>query len=189
LSRYTGVAPVDWKFVKSAHGKPSIAEPAEFSSLQFNLTRTDGLIVCLVSRAGEVGVDAEETSRPVDIAQVARHFFSAKEQASLAACAPERRGKRFFEQWVLKEAYLKGRGTGLSETPPMLTIELGNDGRPMPVDDWQLALHDPSPQHVAATAIRARRGAPAIPISWFDALGLINARVAIVGGRVPDIRP
>ena len=61
LSRYAPVHPSEWKFEKGAYGKPRIAAPAGFESLHFNLTHTEGLMIFLVSRAGEVGIDAEKT--------------------------------------------------------------------------------------------------------------------------------
>jgi hypothetical protein len=43
-----------------------------------------------------------------------------------------------------------------------------------------LALHRPSPSHVAATAVRLRREAAPIPISWTDVTDLLDARIAVV---------
>lgn len=165
LSRYTGIEPEAWRFSKNAHGKPAIAGPARFRPLRFNLTHTAGLVACIVTRAGEVGIDAEETGRAVDVAEVARHFFSEEERKRLAALSARRRTARFFEYWVLKEAYLKGRGVGLSVAPDGFTIELRR-GRALPIGSWALALYQPTRRHVAATAVRVRRGVDAVPIVW-----------------------
>ncbi|MBV9233235.1 MAG: hypothetical protein JO030_04275, partial [Candidatus Eremiobacteraeota bacterium] len=85
LSRYTGRDPHDWRFSDGAHGKPALVEAAEFPSLRFNLTHTDDLVLCAVTRAGEVGVDAELCAGPVDAALVARHFLSRRQHERLAA--------------------------------------------------------------------------------------------------------
>jgi 4'-phosphopantetheinyl transferase len=171
LSQYADVHPGDWRFKASVHGKPRIVAPRGYSSLRFSLTHTEGLMVCLVSRCGEVGVDAEEVSRRVNVDEVARHFFAPSERAELAALAPEKRGRRFFEIWVLKEAYLKGRGCGLSVSPQRIGITWGPKGKPNAIRDWQLALYRPTPQHVAATAIRASN---AVRVVWRDAAGLFK---------------
>jgi 4'-phosphopantetheinyl transferase len=179
LSRYTRVDPADWKFTTGLNGKPKIAGPAGFASLRFNLTHTEGLIICLISRAGEVGIDAEETSREVDISQVTKHFFSKIERASLEQFPPERRAIRFFEQWVLKEAYLKGKGQGLMREPNRFTIEMDAKGKPLPKGLWQFSIHRSGPHHVAATAIRPRRGIGALPVKWFTSQGLLEAGIPI----------
>jgi 4'-phosphopantetheinyl transferase len=168
LSKYTGVDPADWKFTAGKFGKPAIAAPAAFRDLRFNLTHTAGLVICIVTRAGEVGVDAEEISPRVDIEQVARHFFSKPERAALAGLPSRQRSKRFFEQWVLKEAYLKGRGKGLFVSPEKITIKFDAKGRPLPIGNWQLALHRVGPKHVAATAVRPKGRTEPIPIIWFS---------------------
>jgi 4'-phosphopantetheinyl transferase len=172
LSHYADVAPADWRFERSAHGKPKIVSPGGYSSLRFNITHTEGLIVCVVSRAGAVGVDAERISRRVNIYQVARHFFAPSEQCQLPALAPAKSLRRFFEIWVLKEAYLKGRGRGLSESLKRVEIIFDSAGMPLPIKGWQLSLHNLGPHHVAATAVRA--GEP-IPIVWREAGELFKA--------------
>lgn len=168
LSHYAGIDFAAWRLAAGAHGKPAIAGPAGFESLRFNLTHTDGLVVCAVTRAGEIGVDVENTSRTVDVGSVARHFFSVSEQQWLASLPPEKRTDGFFEQWVLKEAFLKGRGTGLMESPESFTISRGEDGAPLDCQNWQFTLARPTAEHVAAIAIE-RRGSGAASVKWHAA--------------------
>jgi 4'-phosphopantetheinyl transferase len=99
LSRYAAVEPGDWAFRRGDFGKPKIE--GEFAELRFNLSRTAGLLACIVSRAGEVGMDVEETTRPVDVERVVRHFFSREERNYLAGLPTEQREAWFFERWVL----------------------------------------------------------------------------------------
>ena len=175
LSYYTTVGPADWKFKPATHGKPTISQPRAYSSVRFNLTHTDSLIICLVTRTGEVGVDVERTNRRVDIDEIVRHFFAATEQRALAKLAATERTKRFFEIWVLKEAYLKGRGRGLSISPARVPIRFDAQGSPIPIGDWQLELHCPTPHHVAATAIHRTSTDPTVPIVWRNAAQLFKA--------------
>ena len=65
LSGYAGIDPREWRFAARAHGKPAIAAPKRFASLRFNLTHTGGLVICIVSRAGEVGVDGGDHHGPL----------------------------------------------------------------------------------------------------------------------------
>ena len=166
LSRYTGVDPRDWVFGAGPHGKPKINSPVAFKTLRFSSTRTNGLVVCLISRAGEVGIDAEETSRLVDVSQMARHFLSRQEQTRLDQLPERERLLAFYAQWVLREAYLKGTGRGIVSAPERFTIKFTQNGQPMPIGNWQLLLHRLGARHVAAAAIRPRRGAGLVPVRW-----------------------
>lgn len=174
LSRYTAVDPSEWRFDTTSHGKPKVAGPIEFTSLRFNLTHTTGLVICLVSRAGEVGVDVEDTSRVVDVEQVARHFFTAREAARLNGLCDASRVERFFEQWVLKEAYLKGIGKGVALGPERLTVRSDDDGRIARIRDWRFFLHRPTASHVAAAAVRRRDPAETVSVRWLPADGLFR---------------
>lgn len=168
LSLYTGIDPSEWRFVTRAYGKPAIAAPSGFGDLRFNLTHTRRLIICIVSRAGEVGVDAEETSQTVDPSLVARHFLSRDQEAQLATLPAPERLARFFEQWVLKEAYVKAIGKGLAYSPERLTIGQDENGQPIATKNCRFSLHRPSSNHVAAAAVLRRDCAVPISIEWLE---------------------
>jgi 4'-phosphopantetheinyl transferase len=169
LSLYTGVDPSQWRFGVGLHGKPVLVEPEDLRSLRFNLTHTDDLVVCAVTRAGEVGVDAEKTSCAVDDRLVARHFLSSRQEARLASLPSYERTQRFFEQWVLKEAYVKATGCGLAHAPERLTIEQDQCGKPLPVANCQFTLWHPSPSHVVAAAVLLQDDSATISIDCLDA--------------------
>lgn len=166
LSRYTGANPSAWRFGKGLHDKPTLVEPADFQSLRFNLTHTNGLVIFAVTRAGDVGVDVEDTSQPVDASLLARHFLSPRQQQRLAALAPQERAASFFEQWVLKEAFVKATGKGLAATCERLTVEQRNDGRPVPLEGCEFSLYRPTSKHVAAAAVLLRYPAQSISFEW-----------------------
>ena len=176
LSRYANVHASEWKFDKGAYGKPRIAAPDGFESLHFNLTHTDGLMICLVSRAGEVGIDAEKTSSYIDGALIARHFFSRPELARFCSLPVHKQPAWVFAQWVVKEAYLKGTGRGL-DTPERVTVEWGEDGQPVAIGGWQFFLYHPSPHHVAAAALR-RSGAFAASSPWLKIEHFLQTDIA-----------
>ncbi|MFY9739326.1 MAG: 4'-phosphopantetheinyl transferase superfamily protein [Candidatus Cybelea sp.] len=188
LSYYTGVDPSRWRFSVTSHGKPIVTEPVEFDSLRFNLTHTDDLALCIVSRAGEVGVDAEKTSRATDDLAIGRHFFSRRQRARLASLPPDRRAESFFEQWVLKEAYVKATGEGLAYAPERLTIEQDEKGEPMPVANCQFALWRPTPNHVAAAAVLLRDGDPAVSLDWLRPTTCALSTIDAEFGRTPSVR-
>jgi 4'-phosphopantetheinyl transferase len=113
LSLYAGVAPADWRFARSAHGKPELSGPASAPPLRFSLSNTAGLVACGVTTEQELGVDVEDTTRSVAMLELADRNFAPAEVASLRALPEARRSARFFEIWTLKEAYVKARGRGL----------------------------------------------------------------------------
>ena len=189
LSRYVNMEPSSWSFRTGPNGKPEVIGPAEFAPLRFNLARTSGLVVCAVSRAGEVGVDAEETSRIVDVAQMARHFLSRREQTIIEQLSEHQRLERFFEQWVVREAYLKGSGTGIARAPERFTIEFDENGRPLPVDAWHFYVYRPSPTHVAALAVCHPHHSTRIRVEWLKADDLFTVADQTNDGRIagPDL--
>lgn len=111
LSRYRPVEPQDWRFKLNEHGKPSV-EPE--CGLQFNLSNSVGLVVCLVSEGAELGVDVEPFDRSEKILELAPEVFSPVERAQLEALPEAERLDRALSLWTLKEAYIKARGMGLA---------------------------------------------------------------------------
>lgn len=166
LSRYTGVDPSQWRFGEGPYGKPTIIEPDRFRPLRFNMTHTDDLTVCAVTRAGEVGVDAEEMSSTPEVSLLARHFLSRHAQEQLARLPLRERAARFFEQWVLKEAYVKANGEGLAFASERLTVEQNENGEPISIGRWQFSVHRPTPKHVAAAAVLRETCTAPVAIHW-----------------------
>jgi len=115
LSVYHDVDPVDWRFGKNAYGKPEINHPVINSPVSFNLSHTQGLILCGIVRNIAIGVDVEDTQRTTRAALASlSSYFSAEEIAQLTRLPLAQQQQRFFEYWTLKEAYIKARGMGLA---------------------------------------------------------------------------
>jgi 4'-phosphopantetheinyl transferase len=173
LSTYApSVDPGAWEFAAGAFGRPEIAAPPLRPILRFNLSHTDGLIVCAVADDREVGVDVEDTRRSGYSVEIADRFFSPDEARELRSWPAERQPERFFDYWTLKEAYIKARGLGLQIPLDQFTIRLPgfeqNDRAERQIgiafgteiDDeprsWQLALLDLTARHRVAVAVRHR---------------------------------
>lgn len=114
LSHHTGYPPKDWRFHRNSHGKPFISNP-EFKSLQFNLSHTQGMIVCAVNKKQVIGVDVEG-SRPLKyIKQMCKKNYTNQERADIFSTNfPEKQLHRFYTYWTLKESLVKAIGCGLS---------------------------------------------------------------------------
>jgi 4'-phosphopantetheinyl transferase len=167
LSRYDSVGPADWRFRSNRYGRPAIETPT--SSLHFNLSHTNGLVVCLVCRDREVGVDVEPRNRSGEWLDLATRFFSPGEAAALRRVEAHERPRRFLEYWTLKEAYIKARGMGLAIPLGDFSFDLPpqrpNDVRirfAATLDDtparWQFGVGPLGDHHLVATAVEIDAG-------------------------------
>lgn len=137
LSVHHPLPPAAWRFSANACGKPE-AEPA--CGLRFNLSNSPGLVVCLLARDAEVGVDAEPMARSGEILALAPNVFSPQELAQLETLPASERPDRALSLWTLKEAYIKARGLGLSL--PLTGFSFlfgGNEGVRLEIDP---SIHD-----------------------------------------------
>lgn len=143
LSRYEpSIAPADWRFERSAGGRPGLALAFAATGLNFNVAHTPGLVVIAVGRVPRIGVDVEASGKPMPL-PVARRYFSPREAAALDALPPEARPRRFLRLWTLKEAYLKAVGEGLPGGLDRMTFTLDEGaeirfepGDGAPADRW-----------------------------------------------------
>lgn len=115
LGAVIGTAPGGLVLGARPDGKPCLVEPGPWSSLEFNLSRAREVAVGVISMDRAVGIDLAWTGGSAPFAPVVGRFFSGSERASLDAAPPEARRAAFLRTWVRKEAYLKGRGAGISE--------------------------------------------------------------------------
>lgn len=129
LSRYAGQPPERWRFTTNAYGRPELLDPPP-GVPQFNLSHTEGLIVCAISAGGQLGVDAERVVPERARIDLARRFFAPSEADAIERTAGPRQAERFFEFWTLKESYIKARGLGLALPLGSFAFELSDDRPP-----------------------------------------------------------
>lgn len=97
--------------VAGRFGKPALPAPAR---LHFNLSHSHDVGLVALSEDCELGVDVERVRPMTDAVAMAAAYFTAAEQAALAACEPGAvRDRAFFTCWTRKEACLKALGIGL----------------------------------------------------------------------------
>jgi 4'-phosphopantetheinyl transferase len=154
LSWYTGDAPAVWEFRSNDYGKPAVVRPAG-CPLQFNLSHTTGLVVCAVSLAGDVGIDAEDLTRRAADPSLASNYFAPEEVALLESVPEEERQLRFLQLWTLKEAFIKAKGRGLSIPLKDFAFSFPS-GRPPRVAFHDPALGDANQWHFAQLRLRRR---------------------------------
>lgn len=96
-------------------GKPFLKPTGGQPVPEFNLSHARDLALVAIGGPAPVGIDVEWVGGTTPIEGVIRRFFSDPERQRLAQAAPAGRRELFHRIWVRKEAYLKGRGEGISE--------------------------------------------------------------------------
>ncbi len=160
LHAFTGVAAGDWRFRFNEYGKP---EPEEgFPQVHFNLSHSKGLAVCAMHPGRDVGVDVEAMDGQIDSCTASSVLIGREWQSYLEA-PEEKKSEVFTKYWVLKEAYLKALGRGLSLPPTGFSFVFDEAGAPElrstntegdHVDDWLFFEFQPTSMYAAAAAIR-----------------------------------
>jgi 4'-phosphopantetheinyl transferase len=144
-------------------GKPALSA-VHHSLLQFNVSHAGDLILVALAEGRKLGVDVEQMRTGFAIDAVAARFFSLNERRALAAIAPESRCEAFFSCWTRKEAYLKGRGEGLSLPLHHFDVAFGPGEEPRLLETrhdpaeakrWTLHAFDPGHGCNAALAIES----------------------------------
>ena len=162
LSRYLQMQPARLQFAYNANGKPSLDMPLHEKTLHFNLSHSHNQALLVFSYAGSVGVDIEYMRPDVAFEQVARVSFSPREQALLLALPLEERQSAFYACWTCKEAYIKGRGTGLSLEPNLFDVAflpgepaalLASREDPREPAHWTLQALEPGAGYAGALAV------------------------------------
>ncbi len=160
LGRYLDAEPRTLRFVTMPGGRPEI-DVSGSSPIRFNLSHTDGLVACIVTGGSDCGVDAE-IMRRADF-NLLEAVLTKSELSELMALSEEHRPDRFYEIWTLKEAYVKGRGLGLSIPLQHLDFS-GFDGvRRLTIapgvkdasQAWRFWSATPTQRHRVAAALRS----------------------------------
>lgn len=161
-----GRSPEAWSFARTAHGKPYLFVADNTGPpLRFSLTHTRGCVACAVSRAADIGIDAESRSQINDLGRLIEGVCSPAERAQVLAAPAAAQIPLFLDLWALKEAYLKARGTGLDASLAKIAFDLGRAAMIRPAFTaegaraWWFGLFRPSPESRIALAIAPDRGA------------------------------
>ena len=173
LEKLIGAPAREIAFFLGPQGKPEIAPPWERDGWRFNVSHSGGLGLMAFAQGCTVGVDIEQHRSGIDELELARRFFSPKENARLIALPREVQSQAFFDCWTRKEAFIKALGGGLSVPLDCFAVSLapGEPARLLSVNfaeekagAWGMADLRPRAGYSAAvvwSAERAGRGASA----------------------------
>jgi len=105
LERWTGLPAAAHRFRVRDGGKLECIDGPAIS-----VSHDDERIAVALGSQGDIGIDVQHVEQRRRTADIARRHFSDAENAWLHGARPD----AFYMLWVLKEAYLKARGTGLA---------------------------------------------------------------------------
>ncbi len=176
LGRYLEVPPGQLAFQYGRHGKPALGGPS-LPAVQFSVSHSADVALYAVARGRHLGVDIEMNGRDADYQDLASRLFAADEVAALDALHGRERRETFFRCWTRKEAYLKGRGTGLHDALDGFSVAPLHQVWPAPAavlhdsDGVRWAVHDVPTEGTYAAALAIEGSATAILLrtwSWND---------------------
>ncbi|MGD9545892.1 MAG: 4'-phosphopantetheinyl transferase superfamily protein [Methylocystis sp.] len=112
-ARATGIAPADWRFGATTHGKPFLLSP--LTDVDVSLSHTRGMAAVAIASGRDIGVDVECYSKPRNALKVAERYFAPEEAEVVRRQRdPVLQNEAFFAIWTLKESVLKADGRGLA---------------------------------------------------------------------------
>ncbi len=153
LGGYLGTAAERLQFDYGQHGKPAIAEPQNGSSLRFNLSHSQNLTVFAVARDRDLGIDLEFIRPIAEAEQIAKRYFSLRENAIFQALSPSQKSAGFFHHWTRKEAYLKAVGNGVAANNDDFDETVVSEESIESPNRWFLHSFVPAPNYLATLAV------------------------------------
>lgn len=97
------------KVIKNEHGKPRLSD----SDMEYNLSHTNGMVLCGISKDGSIGVDVEPVKDTVDM--IIPKFMTDREAGVYGTLNTAEKKEYFYRIWTLKEALAKAKGTGIDD--------------------------------------------------------------------------
>lgn len=92
----------------------------ENSSIQFNISHSNDVIVCAITSVGDIGVDIEKIS-DINIQDFIDQFSQSEYEAIISSSNVQ---EQFYRFWTQKEAIVKANGSGLHI--PLNSFEINN---------------------------------------------------------------
>jgi len=161
LGRYLGLPPQAVRLTAGKYGKPEL-DGSHRAEIAFNVAHTQALALYAFAFDRRVGVDVEAFHPVTEAEGILRRFFPPRDLECYALLPAGERELRFLELWTRREAYLKGRGDGLSGPAA--------SGDPDP--GWELRSFQPTRGTVAALASEGgikQLTAWKVPVVWAQA--------------------
>lgn len=148
------------RFHYSQHGKPSLVaeDGGEHPWLRFNLSHAGDWVAYAFTRERDVGIDIEARHCLGDWREMAPLVLNREELNRLDQAIWPQQADTFLKLWTRKEAYLKGRGVGLSTALTEVTLPYETLTTPVALGSaesecWWLYTLPSAPSYEAALAV------------------------------------
>ena len=167
IGGYLGMDPSQIEFAYREAGKPVLKSELQDKPLEFNLSHSNDLALCIFSCNCEVGIDVEYIHSMPDMDDFAEKFFSARETELINSLRGKEKDAAFFKFWTCKEALLKANGSGLTTPLSHMEIFLDADGSAAlnsiggdraQASRWHLEAFNPAQGYQAALAVEDYAG-------------------------------
>ncbi len=118
LSRYLTHPANELDFQTGPHGKPFLCSDRDhLPEIHFNLSHSGKYAALAFSSASPVGIDIEAMRDTIRAEALVRRFFHADEYAEFLELDEKEQQEFVLRRWTVREAFLKGIGSGLSLDP------------------------------------------------------------------------
>jgi 4'-phosphopantetheinyl transferase len=165
LGGYLAVEPVQLQFVYNAFGKPRLATDVPGEGVSFSVSHSHDCGLLGFVREYRIGVDLERVDMEVDVESLVARYFSPNEFKKLRSLPADQQREAFYCGWTRKEAYLKGRGEGLSFSLDRVEVSLtpGEPARILKASGdpgvsrrWIVQHLSPAQGYIGAAAVEGR---------------------------------
>lgn len=113
IGDYLKKDPSQIEFSYNKYGKPFIKKNQKISPFNFNLSHSEDIALCIISKDVEAGIDIEKVFPLDQCVSIAKQFFSKQEINALKNAFPDHQLRLFYQIWTRKEAFVKAIGVGL----------------------------------------------------------------------------
>lgn len=166
LAHYLKLPPERIQFFYEAAGKPYLRCSGSEPKVQFNVSHSQDTALIGICLDHRIGIDIEFKNPDRATLEVARLFFAPEEISALADLPAKARCDAFFAIWTMKEAYIKGRGEGVSLGLETFAVTIDRDKPPSLLRSshgkdegrrWRFWTIDAGSAYAAALAVEGAR--------------------------------
>jgi len=168
-SKYLNIDIKDIEFSYGDKGKPKYNFE---TSLQFNISHSEAMILLGFVHNNDLGVDIEFIKPNFDPIEIAEHFFSLQEIEELKQREKSDLDNAFFRCWTRKEALIKATGDGLSFPLHKFSVSMDRDDKAEILNmswnedpkSWMMYSFKPKQDYIAAITLKS----PTLKVKSFN---------------------
>jgi 4'-phosphopantetheinyl transferase len=163
VGHYSGEDGHALRFCSNQWGKPFVEGLT--TNLDFNLSHSGEIVLHGFTLGRQIGIDHELIRPDFATQEITERFFSPAEASRLRSLPSELQVRAFFNCWTRKEAYIKGRGKGLSIGLDKFEVSFAPGERaallvdrndPQAINRWSVHELELGAEYVGALAVEGK---------------------------------